>query len=105
MFPYIQVHEFEGLLFSNVDAFVSVLPDAPVVELRSIRSAFGTPEDINDNIMTAPSKRIKTLIPHYQKTLDGTELALEIGLEAIRDECPRFDAWMRRLEFLGTRAP
>lgn len=105
LLPYVQLHEFEGLLFSNVEAFVQVLPDAPVAELKSIRSMFGTPEDINDHPDTAPSKRIQTLIPRYRKTLHGPLLALEIGLDAIRRECPRFDAWLGQLEALGEFGP
>ena len=104
VFPYVQVHEFEGLLFSNANAFGNVLPDAPVAELRSIRSAFDTPEDINDNPATAPSKRIKRLIPRYRKTLHGPEVAQEVGLDGIRSQCPRFDAWVCRLESLGEPA-
>ncbi len=34
VFPYIQMHEFEGLLFSNVEAFESLLAQAPVDALR-----------------------------------------------------------------------
>lgn len=105
LLPYVQLHEFEGLLFSNVEAFVQVLPDAPVAELKSIRSKFATPEDINDDPNTAPSKRIQTLIPSYRKTLHGPLLALEIGLDAIRSECPRFDAWLGQLEALGEFGP
>lgn len=99
--PYVQLHEFEGLLFSSVEAFGRILPDAPVNELKSIRSGFQTPEDINDHPKAAPSKRIETLIPHYRKTLHGPLLALEIGLHTIRSECPRVDAWLGRLEALG----
>ena len=101
VFPYVQVHEFEGLLFADVDAFQTVFQDAPVDDLRSIRSTFDTPEDINDNTMTAPSKRIGKLIRDYRKRLHGPLLAVEIGLERIRSECARFDAWLRRLESLG----
>ena len=101
VFPYVQVHEFEGLLFSDVDAFQTVFHDAPVDDLRSIRSTFHTPEDINDNTRTAPSKRIGKLIRGYRKRLHGPLLAVDIGLERIRSQCPRFDAWLRRLESLG----
>ena len=99
--PYVQLHEFEGLLFSNVESFGRILPEAPVAELEAIRSKYGTPEDINDHPDTAPSKRIQTLIPRYQKAFYGPLLALEIGLDAIRSECPRFDAWLGQLEALG----
>lgn len=102
--PYVQMHEFEGLLFSDVDTFERVIPGAPIADLRSVRAEFDTPEDINDSSTTAPSKRLATLIPGYRKVLDGSRLALEIGLDAIRDACPRFDAWLHRLEALGEPA-
>lgn len=69
--PYVQRHEFEGLLFSKVEAFGQVLADAPVSDLDSIRSDFETPEHINDDRNTAPSKRIKRLIPGIEKPCTG----------------------------------
>ena len=101
VFPYVQVHEFEGLLFSDVDAFESVFPGGSIAGLSSVRAQFRTPEDINDNENTAPSKRIGSLIQEYRKALHGPMLAEVIGLESMRRECPRFDAWLRRLESLG----
>ena len=56
--PYVQRHEFEGLLFSDVEAF-GQLPEvtaATVRRLKRIRNRFHTPEDINDGFTTAPSK-------------------------------------------------
>ena len=100
--PYVQKHEFEGLLFSDVSAF-SVMPVAtgPLVEeLGEVRSSFPNPEDINDNADTAPSKRIKSIVPGYQKVVDGTLIARETGLDAIRAECPRFAEWLAKLESL-----
>lgn len=99
--PYIQVYEFEGLLFSDINAFKRVWNDAPLADLRQIRDTFTTPEEINDSRMTAPSKRITKLIPGYRKKLHGPLLALEIGLDKIKNECPRFSAWLSRLESLG----
>lgn len=102
--PYVQRHEFEALLFSDVSVF-SGLVDAPkgsVDALRDIRSQFSTPEDINDNKNTAPSKRIKKVIPRYDKKVDGPLLAMEIGLATIRTECPRFDRWVTSIESLGS---
>lgn len=66
-----------------------------------IRSEFSTPEDINDNPNTAPSKRIGKLIPGYHKITGASVVAKEIGLATIRTECPRFGAWVNRLESLG----
>lgn len=102
-YPYVQVHEFEGLLFSDVSVFADVLhlPTGAVESLRSIRSRFPTPEDINDDRATAPSKRIMQEVPDYDKRMDGPQLAEAIGLDTIRDACPRFSRWMTWLESLG----
>lgn len=92
IFPYVQQHEFEALLFSDPRAF-SILPsvtDGIVDDLLSIRSRFDNPEDIDDSPDSAPSKRIKKLIPRYGKVVAGSLVADEIGLEKIRAECPRF---------------
>ena len=103
--PYIQKHEFEGLLFSDVSAFGTVMVDVPghsMAQLGAARASFPTPEDINDNQQTAPSKRIMSMIPGYRKRLHGPLVAGEIGLTVIRRECPRFDRWIERLESLET---
>ena len=101
--PYVQMHEFEGLLFSDVEVFATQIdfPQDCVAALRAVREQFTTPEDINDDYETAPSRRIASAIPRYDKRLHGPILAEEIGLDTIRAECPRFDAWVRRLEALG----
>ena len=65
-----------------------------------VREGFTGPEDINDSKETAPSKRLQSVIPRYNKVLHGPMLAAEIGLKKIREECRRFDTWVRRLEAL-----
>ena len=53
--PYIQLHEFEGLLFSNLAGFASGINQAHLAaSFRTIRDSFATPEDINDAPLTAP---------------------------------------------------
>ena len=101
--PYVQVHEFEGLLFSDVAAFVDVtlVSESHVEQLREVRSQFPTPEDIDDGKETAPSKRILQVIPRYQKVVDGPLIAATTGLGRIRAECPRFHDWLTQLEVLG----
>lgn len=105
VFSYVQKHEFEGLLFSEVDAFSNVLSLSArsIASLQSVRSSFSTPEDIDDGPATAPSKRIMQLVPGYRKRTYGPLLAAEIGLTRIRYECTRFDSWISRLESLTTR--
>ena len=104
VFPYIQRHEFEGLLFSDTQSFSSLallgVNDGCLRRLTRIRNRFTTPEDINDKRLTAPSKRIEALIPRYRKRLHGPPVAEATGLERIRAECPRFNQWVTRLESL-----
>lgn len=100
--PYVQKHEFEALLFSDVTAFSAAQASASsVAQLRQIRSQFSTPEEIDDGPDTAPSRRIAGVISHYGKLLHGPLVAMEIGLRKIRMECPRFDRWVTRLEKLA----
>ena len=99
--PFIVMHEFEGLLFSDCAAFSSGIqrPDL-AADFQTIRDGFATPEEINDSPHTAPSKRIESLVPGYQKPLLGVIAVLEIGLARIQTECPHFHAWLKRLEAL-----
>lgn len=99
--PYVMMHEFEGLLFSNCESFARGIarPDLAGA-FQTIRDGFATPEEINDSPQTAPSKRILELVPGYQKPTLGTVAILEIGLEVIRDSCPQFGAWLTALEDL-----
>lgn len=97
--PYVIMHEFEGLLFSDCARFAEGLNEPELAPaFQSIRDAFGTPEEINDSPHTAPSKRVLALLPGYQKPLLGTLAVLNIGLDAIRRECPNFSAWLTSLE-------
>ncbi|MHB8167883.1 MAG: DUF4276 family protein [Sulfuricella sp.] len=97
--PYVMMHEFEGLLFSDATKLGLGIgrPDLSP-EFQAIRDQFATPEEINDSPLTAPSKRIINLVPGYEKPLMGTLAILEIGLDAIRQECPLFRGWIERLE-------
>ena len=104
MLPYVQRHEFEALLFADVDSFLYIgIDQEGVGQLQGVRSQFETPEDINDDRDTAPSKRILQVVPSYDKVVQGTIVAAEVGLEKICSACPRFRAWLARLEALGTR--
>ena len=100
--PFVVVHEFEGLLFSDCAAFARGIcrPDLEPAFSR-IRASFATPEEINDSSVTAPSKRVEDLVPAYEKPLLGTLAILEIGLNRIRTQCPHFDGWLRQLESLA----
>lgn len=101
--PYLQLHEFEGLLFSDPVEFARGINQTNLAgSLHAIRAAYATPEDINDNTNTAPSKRVLRVYPQYRKVLNGTQAAAAVGIEAMRRECPHFRSWLERLEQLPT---
>ena len=102
--PYIQLHEFEALLFSDisvVDRVLSVGRESKYAELEEIRRMYA-PEEINTSPETAPSKRLKKLYPHYSKTVEGMAIAERIGLAKMRKCCPHFNAWITELEQVAT---
>jgi hypothetical protein len=99
--PFVVVHEFEGLLFSDCAAFARGIcrPDLEP-SFSQIRQGFATPEEINDSSVTAPSKRVEGLVLGYNKPLLGALAIMEIGLDPIRAECPYFNRWLHQLESL-----
>lgn len=102
--PYVMMHEFEAMLFSDCHRFADTLGRPNLAsDLQSIRDQFDNPEEIDDSPQTAPSKRIERRVAGYQKPLAGTQGVLAIGLGAIRAACPHFDAWLERLECLPIR--
>jgi hypothetical protein len=97
--PFVVLHEFEGLLFSDCQIFAQSIGRRDVAaSFQTIRDGFGTPEHIDDSPATAPSRRVQDLVPEYQKPLLGSFAASEIGLRKIRAECPHFASWLSRLE-------
>ncbi|MHB8872080.1 MAG: DUF4276 family protein [Myxococcaceae bacterium] len=104
LIPYLQRHEFEALVLAALEQLEGLLDDREdVVGCRSLRASIGaaSPEEVNDGVNTAPSKRLGAAIPSYRKTVHGP-LALEaLGLAQLRAKCPRFAAWVDRLEGLG----
>ncbi|MDR0603835.1 MAG: DUF4276 family protein [Bacteroidales bacterium] len=99
--PYIQLHEFEGLLFNNISIFRQQFTEAELIGLKELEetiSDFPNPEMINDNPNTAPSKRLGRIIKGYNKIVYGNILAETIGLQNIRNKSPRFNAWINKIE-------
>ena len=100
--PYIQLHEYEGLLFSDPPAFATAINRPNLTQtFQRVRDAFLTPEDINDDPATAPSKRVLQAYGSYRKVLHGTVAARGVGIEAMRRECPHFRNWLEWLEELS----
>lgn len=103
--PYIQVHEFEALLFSDIatiDDVMTAQERSRIRELDTIIRQFPNgPEYIDDGEETAPSKRLLHLYPSYKKRTRGIQIAQRIALDTMREECPHFDSWITRLEQLS----
>lgn len=100
LIPYIQMYEFEGLLFSSPSIMSAVLQEEKIEPwAKNILDQFnGNPELINNSPETAPSRRLA--ITPYRKTTHGPNIAKEIGIENIREKCEGFDDWIRVLEGL-----
>ena len=102
MHPYFFLHEFEAMMFVRPDELANTTNSIQVLKkLQDIKDTYSSPEEINDHPDTAPSRRIKKLIPSYRKTADGISIIQKIGINAIRVECPHFNEWLTKLESLG----
>jgi hypothetical protein len=101
-FPYIQMYEFEGLLFCSPTVIAANLHDANLCQwAENILQEFGgNPESINNSRETAPSKRLEQN-SIYRKTTHGPNIAKEIGIEEIRNRCAGFNEWLNKIEGLA----
>jgi hypothetical protein len=101
--PYVMIHEFESLLFSDCLAFAVSLGQPQLADkFQEIRDQYDSPEEINDSLETHPSKRIQSLFPTYQKPLHGPKVAQAIGIEMMLKECRNFRSWLEKLSLLTT---
>jgi hypothetical protein len=101
LIPYVQMYEFEGLLFSAPDIMAAVLHEDKLRQWAiSVLADFGNdPEKINDSPMTSPSKRLLAEA-RYLKTTHGPDILAQAGLELLRERCRGFHHWLMRLETL-----
>lgn len=107
LLPYVQRYEFEALLFAVPEETAAAVHGS-ATELRAIQSvvkACGKPEEINDSPQTSPSHRLQQIFKgRFNKPVHGPAIVAKAGLPAIRAQCPRFDAWIGKLEALGEPA-
>lgn len=104
--PYLQLHEFEALLFSDpatLEAWLDLDRNLPEGCFSEILAQFDSPEHINDSPETAPSKRIKNIANYYQKINEGVLIASDIGIERMREKCTHFNDWILALEAFGAK--
>lgn len=97
--PYLQLHEFEALLFNNIEVFEENFEDAEYdkAELQKIFSEFPDPEMINDRKETSPSHRLKDIISIYDKAYLGNLIIKSIGLANIYNKNQHFREWIDKL--------
>lgn len=99
--PYLQLHEFEGLLFNDINIIKSQIPKDDIVGMPELEKTFAdydNPEMINNNRTTSPSHRLMRIIRGYNKVVYGDILSEAIGLTRIRQKSPRFNNWLTKLE-------
>lgn len=104
LLPYVQRHEFEALVLAALPALDGLFDaddDRRGLANLAASTAGTCPEDVNDGQASAPSKRLAHHVPGFRKTLHGPAALKTAGLQTIRTACPRFDAWVHRLETLG----
>jgi hypothetical protein len=103
--PYIQLHEFEALLFSNLDVLLLEYEDKSK-EIESLKIILSqspynnNPELIDDKKETSPSHRIIAQIPEYQKVSSGSLITDLISIDILREKCTHFNEWLTKLEML-----
>ncbi len=103
--PYIQLHEFEALVLSEPEQLSTRFRnrDVGIRRLATLCGQFESPEHIDEGTDTAPSKRIISEIPEYErrKASAGPIVAANIGLPTLRRECAHFGEWIDWLERLA----
>lgn len=102
--PYIQLHEFEALVFCGIDYLVKIYPKCKksCEQLTTTLQKSGNPELIDNGPTTAPSKRIIKAIEgdnkyKYNKPATGKSVTKKIGIDELRAKCQHFNEWIETL--------
>lgn len=99
--PFLMLHEFEAMPFTNIRKWEHRFDDTAAITRLKNDVAGLEPEDINETPQSAPSKRILRKLKDYEKPFHGPDALKDIGLDAIRDACPHFAAWLTWAENLA----
>lgn len=99
--PYIQRHEFETMLFSDPEVGFELEDEKIKADVLELCGQFGSIEDINCTPQGAPSKRISAIYANhnqkYNKVSDAVDIIELTTIEAVLEQCPRFQNWVERL--------
>ena len=98
--PYLQLHEFEAMLFNNYEVFDSNFVDDECKknEIQKILQQFPDPEMINDSPLTSPSHRLEKIISGYDKIVYGNLLVESIELYNICEKNLHFKEWIDKIK-------
>lgn len=106
--PFFALHEVETWIFAApaiAEDELNLKKDTLALE-KLAGGPFGSPEEINHGPNTHPSKRLELAFEGagrtYKKTADGPRVLEKLGLMRIRRACDHFNAWLKRLEGLGS---
>lgn len=95
--PFMAVHEFEALLFSDAEVLASAL-GINVTSINDVLREYGSPEKINTRPDKIPSKHLENWLDgRYIKTVQGISIADKIGIDKMREANPNFNDWLNRL--------
>lgn len=106
--PYIQLHEFEALLFVDICKLQTEYPlsSEKIQALKKETDIYGDPEMINNSPDTAPSKRIIAALAqdyHYNKVQSGAAITSAIGIENLLEKCQHFNEWINKIKLLSSK--
>ena len=99
--PYIQLHEFEALVFASLDYLIADYPgkEKAIESLKQeLASCNNAPEDVNNHPKTAPSKRLENALGKYNKVKSGAEVTSKVGIDTLVRSCPHFCTWIDKLK-------
>ena len=100
--PYIQLHEFESLLYTDIRVLkydYLEREDGVSIDHLYEDTKMIPPEEINHGEETAPSKRLLHAV-NYQKGEMVSEWLAVIGMDQIREKCPHFSDWIGKIQTL-----
>jgi len=94
--PFLMLHEYETLMFCDLSKLGHVREgnDAAIRKLMKDVEHIENIELINDNQLTAPSKRIANVIKGYAKPSMGLAVTKSIGIEMMLTKCQHFKEWI-----------
>ena len=100
--PFVQLHEFEALLYADPQAtqLVTGSTNAVLTMTQALAQVGGNPELVNQTPAGAPSMRLLAAFPGYQKVVHGVQIAQQVGLQNIQQKCIHFKTWFDQLSAL-----